>query len=196
VDVNQLVVAPGAMRVSELKASVGADASGEVLAYTGTTRVVTLALEVTRQQLIRKGMAVSVVLPGGKPAAGTVASIGTVASGSPGGGGNNQADGASQGGQPAGTATVQVVVTIADQAALGTLDAAPVDLALTVAERKDVLTVPVAALVALAEGGYGVQIVEGSVSRYVAVKTGMFASGQVEISGDGIAEGVTVGVPA
>ena len=67
---------------------------------------------------------------------------------------------------------------------------------MVVAERKDVLTVPVGALVALAEGGYGVQVVQGSTSRYVAVKTGMFAGGQVEVSGDGIAEGVTVGVPA
>jgi len=41
-----------------------------------------------------------------------------------------------------------------------------------------------------------VQVVQGSTSRYVAVKTGMFAGGQVEVSGDGIAEGVTVGVPA
>jgi peptidoglycan hydrolase-like protein with peptidoglycan-binding domain len=197
IDVNQVVVAPAAMRVSELKTAVGADASGEVLAYTGTTRVVTVALEVTRQHLVHKGMIASVALPDGKTVAGKVASIGTVASGGPGGGEDNQAGGASQGGgQPAGPATVQVTVTIADQAALGTLDTAPVDLVLTVAERKDVLTVPVAALVALAEGGYGVQVVQGTVSRYVAVKTGMFADGQVEVSGDGITEGVTVGVPA
>ena len=52
-----------------------------------------------------------------------------------------------------------------------------------------------AALLALAEGGYGVEIVEGSTSRIVAVKTGMFAGGRVEISGEAIAEGMLVGVP-
>ncbi len=62
-------------------------------------------------------------------------------------------------------------------------------------ERKGVLAVPVAALLALPRGGYGVQIVQGGTTRIVAVKTGMFAAGRVEISGDGIAQGVTVGVP-
>jgi len=38
--------------------------------------------------------------------------------------------------------------------------------------------VPVGALVALAEGGYGVQVIEGSTARYIAVKTGMFAGGR------------------
>ena len=58
------------------------------------------------------------------------------------------------------------------------------------------LTVPVAALLALAEGGYGVEVVDGSTSHYVAVETGLFAGGRVEVSGDGLAEGMTVGMPA
>jgi hypothetical protein len=70
-----------------------------------------------------------------------------------------------------------------------------VDVTLVSAQATDVLSVPVAALVALAEGGYGVQVVDGSSARYVAVKTGMFASGRVEISGDGITAGTVVGVP-
>jgi hypothetical protein len=63
-------------------------------------------------------------------------------------------------------------------------------------QRKDVLTVPVAALLALAEGGYGVQVVEGSTTRIVAVQAGMFADGRVEISGTGIDAGTVVGMPA
>jgi len=58
-----------------------------------------------------------------------------------------------------------------------------------------VLAVPVAALLALPEGGFGVEIVEGNTTRIVAVKTGMFAAGRVEVSGEGIAEGMKVGVP-
>ena len=57
------------------------------------------------------------------------------------------------------------------------------------------LTVPVAALVALAEGGYGVEVVDGRRTRYVAVETGLFAGGRVEVTGDGLAEGMTVGMP-
>jgi hypothetical protein len=70
-----------------------------------------------------------------------------------------------------------------------------VHVALVSAHVDNVLTVPVAALVALAEGGYGVQVVDGSTTRYVAVRTGMFANGRVEIAGEGITAGTLVGVP-
>jgi multidrug efflux pump subunit AcrA (membrane-fusion protein) len=71
---------------------------------------------------------------------------------------------------------------------------ASVDVTFTAEERADVLAVPVAALVALREGGYGVEVVEGNRSRYVPVETGLFADGLVEISGAGIEEGMTVGM--
>jgi hypothetical protein len=54
----------------------------------------------------------------------------------------------------------------------------------------------VAALLALAEGGYGVEVVDGASTRIVAVETGLFAGGQVEVSGGGLAEGTVVGVPS
>jgi hypothetical protein len=183
VDVNQVAVAAGPIRVVEHRAALGADATGEVLGYTATTRVVTVPLEVTRQHLVTVGLAATIRLPDGRTVTGTVNSVGSVA--------RQAGDG-----PPDGSAVVDVVVTVADQAALGGLDTAPVDLVLVVAERADVLTVPVGALLALAEGGYGVQVVEGSSTRYVAVTTGMFAEGQVEVSGPEIAEGLTVGVPA
>jgi hypothetical protein len=60
---------------------------------------------------------------------------------------------------------------------------------------KNVLSVPIEALLALKEGGYGLQVVEGGSTRVIAVEVGMFASGRVEVSGDGVAEGMKVGVP-
>jgi hypothetical protein len=152
-----------------------------VLTYTGTTRVVTVDLEVDKQQLVKKGVAATVELPAGTRVAGTVSSVGTVATTT---GSNNDQ-----------VTTIDVTVTVKDQKALGTLDEAPVDVILQSNQRKDVLAVPVNALVALAEGGYGVQVVEGDSSRYVAVETGMFAGGKVEITGAGIADGAVVGVP-
>lgn len=92
-------------------------------------------------------------------------------------------------------ASIEVTVTIGDQKALGPLDAAPVDVDFVASKREDVLAVPVAALLALPKGGFGVQVVDGGRTRIVAVTTGMFAAGQVEVSGKGIAEGVRVGVP-
>jgi len=43
VDVSQVVVARGQLRVAEIKARLGAEATGEVLTYTGTTRLVRLS---------------------------------------------------------------------------------------------------------------------------------------------------------
>jgi multidrug efflux pump subunit AcrA (membrane-fusion protein) len=76
------------------------------------------------------------------------------------------------------------------------MNAAAVKVAFTASKRENVLTVPVAALLALAEGGYGVQAVDGTATKIVPVETGLFAGGRVEVSGDGLREGMTVGVPS
>ncbi|HEU4675058.1 MAG TPA: peptidoglycan-binding protein, partial [Motilibacteraceae bacterium] len=60
----------------------------------------------------------------------------------------------------------------------------------------NVLAVPVEALLALREGGFGVEVVEGASTRVVPVELGAFGSGMVEITGAGLAEGMKVGVPA
>jgi hypothetical protein len=58
--------------------------------------------------------------------------------------------------------------------------------------RAGVLAVPVTALLALGEGGYAVQVVTGATSRLLAVTTGMFAGDLVEVSGQGLTEGLRV----
>jgi multidrug efflux pump subunit AcrA (membrane-fusion protein) len=66
-----------------------------------------------------------------------------------------------------------------------------------VAERRaNVLTVPVTALLALTEGGFGVELVDRTGSRVVAVETGMFANGRVEVRSRDLRPGMAVGVPA
>ena len=56
---------------------------------------------------------------------------------------------------------VDVSVTLDDPAATGTLDQAPVTVGITSDSRTGVLAVPVNALLALAEGGYGVRVLDG-----------------------------------
>src|SRR5262249_28959630 len=129
-------------------------------------------------------------IPGGKTVGGTVAAVGTVAAAPP-----PAAGASSQGGSAASDVRIPVTVELADQQALGTLDAAPVDVDLVSRKREGVLAVPVAALLALPEGGYGVEVVAGRSTRIVAVQTGLFASGRVEIIGSGIEAGMKVGVP-
>ncbi len=188
VALDDVVVAPGPMRIAALVATVGAPASGPLLSYSDTTRVVTVDLDVAKQHLVSVGIPAVVTLPDGSTVDGEVSDVGTVASTS-GGSGPGGAQGTT-------TTTIDVTVTVADQQALGALDAAPVTVTLEADRAEDVLTVPVAALVALAEGGYGVELIEGSTSHYVAVTTGMFAGGRVEISGSGVTEGTVVGMPA
>ena len=60
---------------------------------------------------------------------------------------------------------------------------------------EDVIAVPVAALLALAEGGYAVEVdAGGGATRLVAVEPGFFADGLVEVSG-GLEPGDRVVVP-
>lgn len=192
VEPGQVVITPSAVRIGERTARVGDRVGGgQVLAYTGTTRLVTVDLEVADQSLAVKGRKVSVHIPGGTTVEGKIARVGTVAEASEDSGDTPQGTGSTTS-----EATIEVTVEIAEQRKLGSLAAAPVDVDFVSGERTDVLAVPVAALLALAEGGYGVQLVDGATTRIVAVETGMFADGKVEISGTGIDEGATVGVPS
>lgn len=186
VEPGRIVYADGEIRVEAQEAAVGdpAQAGQAVLTFTGTSRLVTVDLDVDDQRLARKGAKVGVTMPDGKQVDGTVSKVETVIESSTGNGGQSEPE-----------TKIEVTVTVADPKALAGFDKASVDVAFTASEREDVLTVPVAALLALAEGGYGVELVDGDANRIVAVETGLFASGRVEISGDGLAEGMTVGVP-
>jgi len=184
VDPSAAVVAPGEIRVAERKVRVGDTAGGDaVLTYTGLSRVVTADLKIEDQLLARRGATVTVELPDGKTTQGTIAEVGTVVTS-----GQDDAGGS---GKP----TVKLLVTVRDQKALGDFVLAPVSLSLVADSRQNVLVVPVAALLALAEGGYAVEVVEGGSSRLVAVELGMFSLGKVEVRGDGITAGTVVGVP-
>lgn len=192
------VFVPSAVRIADRAAQVGAaagGAGGEVLSYTGTAREVVVELEVADQRLAKEGASVTVTLPGGGEVKGKIAEVGTVAGtsddDSSGGGAGSDGGGAAE------DATVDVIVAITEQEALGDLTGGPVDVTFISSTRKDVLAVPVGALLSLAEGGYGVEVVSdqaGGKTRIVAVDTGLFADGLVEVSGDGIAEGTVVGV--
>jgi hypothetical protein len=121
---------------------------------------------------------------------GTIAEVGTVATVP-----EQAAPTPTRGGPSASAARIPVTVMLPDQQALGTLEAAPVDVAFASQAREGVLAVPVAALLALPTGGYGVQVVDGRSTRVVAARTGLFAAGEVEVSGAGIGAGMKVGVP-
>lgn len=194
VELGQVVFTPDEVRIAGHTARVG-DTIGRgspVLSYTSTTKLVTVELKVADRPLAVERRTVTVTVPGLPAVKGTISKVSTVIT----------TQGTPEGGpEPAGTtsatpdARIAVTVTIADQATLDSVDASPVDVEFVSEQRQDVLAVPVTALLALPEGGFGVEVVASGKTRIVPVKTGMFAGGLVEVNGDGIAEGVAVAVP-
>ncbi|NIK56343.1 peptidoglycan-binding protein [Kribbella shirazensis] len=184
VELGSVLFAPGHIRVDSVQAQEGSPLGPNqpVLNYTGTTRAVTVQLDATDQRLATLNAAVTVALPDGKTVAGKIQKVSTAI-----------IPAESQDKDP--ETKIEVIVSVADQKAVAAWSSAATDVTFTASERKNVLTVPVAALVALREGGFGVEVTDGTTSQYVPVKTGLFASGQVEISGSGIKAGTTVGVP-
>jgi hypothetical protein len=130
---------------------------------------------------------VTVVLPGGAKVQGTVSAMRVVKT-------SSGAFGEDSGGDTTdSTSIIQVEVALAEQT--DELVGAPVDVVVAIDERADVLLAPVNALLALSEGGYGLEVVrDDGTTRIVRVDTGLFADGKVEIRGGGIAKGTVVGV--
>jgi multidrug efflux pump subunit AcrA (membrane-fusion protein) len=192
----------------------GGAGGGTVLTATGTTPLVTVDLAVTQEYLVKPGDVVSVVLPDGTTTVnGQVETVGNVAT-CPGSGGVGSGSGASTAGGSAdqspcssggsgggggsdSSATVTVTISLDSTPAEATLDQAPVNVNITEQRADDVLAVPVNALLALAGGGYAVQVVTGSgASHLVAVTTGLYSNSMVAVSGPGIAAGTRVEVPS
>jgi peptidoglycan hydrolase-like protein with peptidoglycan-binding domain len=191
---GQVVFARGALRVTTVPAVTGTSAQpgGVVLQATSTTRQVTVNLDAALQGDVRAGDQVTITLPDHSTTAGTVSSVSTVATA-----GSSGSSGSSGGSSS--TATVQVSIALRDPAATGTLDQSPVQVAITTATAPDVLTVPVTALLALAGGGYSVEVVGPAGTRtIVPVSVGLFddAQGLVQVSGTGLHVGQQVVVPA
>jgi len=187
VALGSVVFAPATVRIDGLTAEEGsATAPGqEVLTFTGTAKAVTVEIETEEQRLAKKGNKVTVELPNGETLKGVISDVTTVVKPSD---------------DPNGEDETKVEVTVDIPGKRAQKLAAPfamaaVNVTFTVDRRKDVLTVPVAALLALQEGGFGLEVVKGDTSSYVPVTTGLFADGKVEVSGKGIARGTVVGMP-
>lgn len=197
VEAGRIVYAGGQLRIDTLAAAVGdsVQPGKELLAYSGTARVIEVELDLDQQKLAKKDAAVTVGLPDGRSTQGKITATRIVSSGDGSGEGTGGGSGASTG-QDSAQNTIKVTVAVDDQKALDGLDAASVDIGFTASQRENVLTVPVSALLALSEGGYGVQVVDAAGTRVLAVETGLFARGRVEVTGDGLTEGMTVAVPS
>ncbi|TMR16679.1 peptidoglycan-binding protein, partial [Nonomuraea zeae] len=145
VDAAQVAFQPAAVRVTAAKVAVGGrSAPGQqALTVSGIRRLVHVDLDTADQSLARKGAKVTVTLPGGEQARGTITSVGTVAE--------------SSGQEQDTSTTIDVDITLAEQPKTR-LDQAPVEVEMQSERHENVLAVPVEALLALREGGFGVEV--------------------------------------
>jgi peptidoglycan hydrolase-like protein with peptidoglycan-binding domain len=209
VDLGEVVFLPEAVRITEVSAALGTmvGPGGPVLSGTSSRRVVSLDLDAADREAFAVGKAVQVKLPDGSTVAGKIATISRIADSSTDQQGNT-------------TTTIPVTITLDDPTAAGDLDQASVTITVVRSSRENVLTVPVNALLALREGGYAIEVVDGGGSstaapsasaspgsaarsaspgartHLVRVVPGLFDHGNVEITATGIEPGDLVVVPS
>jgi uncharacterized protein (UPF0333 family) len=188
---DDVVFLPSAARITAVSATLGAPAQpgATIATATSTTRQVVVALDATEQASVKVGDPVTITLPDTSTTPGVVSTVGTVATA--------PADGGQEGQNS--TPTIEVDVTPTDPTATGALDQAPVLVAITTASVTDALVVPVAALLAVAGGGYAVEVIAADgTHQLVGVTLGLFddADGLVQITGSAVHAGSRVVVPA
>jgi peptidoglycan hydrolase-like protein with peptidoglycan-binding domain len=189
---SDVVMQPGRLRISAVDGLLGGPVGGKILTATQTDRQIVVQLSVSDEGLAKVGRRATVEMPGGRSTTGTIFKIGTAATA----GGDGKGGGKGNPGEGTDSATVPVYLKLDEPKAAGRLDGAPVTVGFTGDVRKNVLAVPVNALLAVADGGYQVEVVAADgARRRVAVELGTFADGKVEVSGAGLAAGMRVQVP-
>ena len=164
---GSVVFEPGPVRVTAVTPTLGATVqAGPVLDITSLARQVTIELDAAEQSDLKVGDPVTITLPDNSTTPGKVSYVGTVAT---------VPSSSDQGGGGSSTPTIEVDVTPTDPAATGRLDQAPVNVSITTGSVNDALVVPVNALLALASGGYAVEVAGAGGARHlVAVNLGLF----------------------
>ncbi|MEV4347710.1 peptidoglycan-binding protein [Actinoplanes sp. NPDC049596] len=173
--VGDVEVQSGAVRVDSVTVQPGAPANTELMTVTATRKVITVSAELTAAAELSRGDRVTVTLPNERTVKARILSVGRTVASPP----DGVADGPPK---------LTVLVTVDNPKDLAQLDSAGVQVNVAGQIARNVLAVPVEALVALTEGGYAVQGPDG----LVGVTTGMFADGWVEVRGDGLTEGMAV----
>lgn len=177
---GQVVFAPRAVRVGALNLAPGQAASPGQAPFRVTATSRSVAVPITpNQPAAWIGEHVSILLPSGATTPGRVTAIGPPPPGTETGSGD--------------PAAPRLTVTPSRGTPTGTGDDVAVQVSLTTRSVHHVLAAPVAALLALAGGGYGVEAIEPSgAHRLIGVRTGVFAGSQVELTGAGIHAGTKV----
>jgi hypothetical protein len=183
----------------------GSGNASAVLQTTSTQLIVTVDLDASKQSEAKVGEPVTVQLPNGSTVEGRITAVSPVAQSSSnsnngnGSNGNNNNNGSNNnnnnsngnGSNSGSGSTIPVTIALNGRHAGSGLDRASVSVNFAQAQAKNVLSVPVTALLATGGGGYAVQEAAAP-HRLIPVTTGLFAAGYVQISGPGIYSGLEV----
>jgi hypothetical protein len=179
----------------------GGGSASAVLQMTSTQLIVTVDLDASKQSEATVGEPVTVQLPNGTTVDGRITAVSPVAqsssnSGNGNGSSNNNGSNSNNNSNGNGSnnssgSTIPVTITLQGHHAGRGLDQASVSVNFAQAQAKNVLSVPVTALLATGGGGYAVQEAAAP-HRLIPVTTGLFAAGYVQISGPGIYAGLSV----
>lgn len=173
IGMGDVEVMAGAVRVEAVAVQPGAAADVQLMTITPTRRVITVEAALSEAAALRRGDKVTVTLPDDRTVKARILDVGRTPV-------------AAEGGVADAEPKLTVSVTVDDPKTIGSLDGGDVSVNVAGRTAEGVLAAPIEALIALSEGGYAVQGPGG----LVAVTTGMFADGFVEITGDGLTEGM------
>jgi peptidoglycan hydrolase-like protein with peptidoglycan-binding domain len=176
------------LRVDAVESGVGAQVGPGSTMYQATSlqQIVELNVKSSDRELATVGRPVTVTLPAGATTEGVIETVGAPVT-------KPSADGTG-----ASSIVVPVRISVADQAALANMALAGVSVGFASTVADDVLTVPVDALVPVSDTAFAVEVphtTAGAERILVPVTVGAFASGNVEISGEKIVDGLAVVVP-
>ena len=163
---DEIVFSSDVVRIAKVAGTLGDTAGAAGIEVSGLDQSVTATVKSSKVKLFEVGKPVTVTMPNDDEIDGTVASIGESVA----------ADD--------GSISYPVEITTT---ALDVDDGTTVDIELDVVSAADAIAVPAEAVLALAEGGYAVEVPDSTAltgTRLVRVKLGEFADGWVQVTGD------------
>jgi hypothetical protein len=186
---------PSSSSSSSSSASSGGGSASAVLQTASRQLIATVDLDASKQSEAKVGEKVTVQMPAGNTVNGVITAVSSVAQSSssaangasPSGAGSANSNGSSG----SSGATIPVTIRLKGHIGGAGLDQAAVSVNFIQAVAKNVLSVPVTALLATSGGGYAVKEATAP-DKLIPVTTGLFAAGYVEISGQGIDPGLAV----
>jgi peptidoglycan hydrolase-like protein with peptidoglycan-binding domain len=174
-----LVVRSAGFRIEAVNASLGQQINGgSVLVVTSTERLVTVPLDTGLTGLLTEGQIVDVELPDESVVPGTVTFVSDIA--------------VTEGQGPQATSYLEVEIVLDGEGSA--FDQSPVTIRVEEILEEDATVVPIASLLALAEGGYAVEVVTEQGAVLVGIRLGTFLDNEVAITGE-VAPGDQVIIP-